>query len=183
MTSKIYKPTKEEIAAAAGKKVDDLIAKDLQVLFCGINPSLYTAATGYNFARPGNRFWPTLYSSGFTPRLLKPHEQEELLTYGCGITNFVERATTAAAEVSTRELVEGGKKLVEKVLTFKPKVLAMLGVTAYRAAFNRRDAKTGLQAEYIGDTRLWVLPNPSGLNAHYPPEALAAEYRQLYISL
>ena len=181
--SKIYKPTKEEIASAAGRKVNDLIAENLQVLFCGINPSLYTAATGYNFARPGNRFWPTLYAAGFTPRLLKPHEQEELLHYRYGITNFVERATTAAAEISNGELVEGGKQLVEKVLRYKPKVLAMLGVTAYRTAFGHKNARTGQQPEFIGKTQLWVLPNPSGLNAHYPPEALANEYRELFKSL
>ncbi|WP_439883278.1 G/U mismatch-specific DNA glycosylase [Pontibacter sp. MBLB2868] len=177
--NKFYKPTKEEIAAAAGGKVNDLIAENLQVLFCGINPSLYTAATGFNFARPGNRFWPTLYAAGFTPRLLKPYEQEELLDYGCGITNFVERATATAAEVSTKELIEGGEILVQKVLEFEPKVLAMLGITAYRTAFGRKNASIGPQPELIGKTRLWVLPNPSGLNAHYPPEALAREYGQL----
>ncbi|PRY09696.1 G/U mismatch-specific uracil-DNA glycosylase [Pontibacter ummariensis] len=176
---KRYKPTKEEILAAAGKTVPDLIAPDLRVLFCGINPSLYTAATGYNFARPGNRFWPTLHAAGFTPRRLQPEEQQELLSYGCGITNFVERATVAAAELNKQELVAGGKLLVEKVLHYKPRVLAMLGVTAYRDAFGRRDAAIGLQPETIGDTRLWVLPNPSGLNAHYTPDALARVYGEL----
>lgn len=175
----IYKPTKEEISAAAGKTVRDVIAPDLKVLFCGINPGLYTAATGYNFARPGNRFWPTLHAAGFTPRLLKPQEQQELLSYGCGITNFVERATAAAAELSTEELVEGGKLLKEKVLQYKPQVVAFLGVTAYRSAFRLPKAMLGPQPDFIGETQLWVLPNPSGLNAHYPPATLAHVFREL----
>lgn len=175
----IYKPTKEEISAAAGKTVRDVIAPGLKVLFCGINPGLYTAATGYNFARPGNRFWPTLHAAGFTPRLLKPQEQQELLSYGCGITNFVERATTAAAELSTVELVEGGKLLKEKVLQYKPQVVAFLGVTAYRSAFGLPKAVQGPQPDSMGETQLWVLPNPSGLNAHYPPAALAHVFREL----
>lgn len=175
----IYKPTKEEILAAAGKTVADVIAPGLKVLFCGINPGLYTAATGYNFARPGNRFWPTLHAAGFTPRQLKPHEQQELLSYGCGITNFVERATAAAAELSKEELVEGGKLLQEKALQYKPQVVAFLGVTAYRTAFGLPRAVLGLQPETIGETQLWVLPNPSGLNAHYPPAALAQVFREL----
>jgi len=179
----IYKPTKEEIVAAAGKTVPDVIAPHLQVLFCGINPGLYTAATGYNFARPGNRFWPTLYAAGFTPRLLRPHEQQELLTYGCGITNFVARATAAAAELSTAELVEGGELLRAKVLRFRPQAVAVLGVTAYRAAFRLPKAVLGPQPETIGATQLWVLPNPSGLNAHYPPAALARVYEAFRLAL
>jgi TDG/mug DNA glycosylase family protein len=179
----IYKPTKEEILAAAGKAVEDVIASNLRVLFCGINPGLYTAATGYHFARPGNRFWPTLYAAGFTPRLLKPQEQQELLVHGCGITNFVKRATTAAAEVSSAELVAGGKDLTQKVLQYKPQVVAMLGITAYRAAFSLPKAALGLQPETIGNTLLWVLPNPSGLNAHYPPAALAEVYRALRLTV
>ena len=175
----IYKPTKEEMLAAAGKTVRDVLAPDLKVLFCGINPGLYTAATGYNFARPGNRFWPTLYAAGFTPRLLKPQEQQELLTYGYGITNFVERATAAAAELNKAELVEGGRLLKEKAVQYKPQVVAFLGVTAYRAAFNLQKAVLGLQPETFEETQLWVLPNPSGLNAHYPPAALAKVFREL----
>ncbi|RDV16176.1 G/U mismatch-specific DNA glycosylase [Pontibacter diazotrophicus] len=178
----IYKPTKEEISAAAGKTVRDVLAPNLKVLFCGINPGLYTAATGYNFARPGNRFWPTLHAAGFTPRQLKPHEQQELLTYGFGITNFVERATAAAAELSRAELVEGGKLLQEKVLQYKPQVVAFLSVTAYRTAFGMPKAVLGPQPETIGVTQLWVLPNPSGLNAHYPPAALAQVFRELRAS-
>lgn len=175
----INKPTKEEIFAAAGKTVRDVIAPDLKVLFCGINPGLYTAATGYNFARPGNRFWPTLYAAGFTPRQLKPTEQQELLTYGCGITNLVGRATAAAAELSPEELKAGGELLKEKVLEYQPQVVAFLGVTAYRTAFGLPKAVPGPQPGTIGETQLWVLPNPSGLNAHYPPAALAKVFREL----
>lgn len=180
---KNYKPTKDEIAGAADKTVADVIAPNLKVLFCGINPGLYTAATGFNFARPGNRFWPTLYAAGFTPRLLAPHEQQELITYGYGITNFVDRATATAAELSRAELIEGGRKLKEKVLFFKPQVLAMLGLTAYRVVFGKPDAVVGLQPDKIGETKLWILPNPSGLNAHYPPKALAEVYRELMLAL
>ena len=179
----IYKPTKEEILAAAGNTLPDVIAPHLKVLLCGINPGLYSAATGYHFARPGNRFWPTLYAAGFTPRLLHPHEQQELLDYGCGITNFVQRATTAAAELRTAELLEGGELLREKVLRYQPQAVAVLGVTAYRAAFRLPRATLGLQPETIGASQLWVLPNPSGLNAHYPPAALARVYEAFRLAL
>jgi double-stranded uracil-DNA glycosylase len=174
-----YRPTRKEIAAAAGKTVADVIAPGLKILFCGINPGLYTAAIGHHFGRPGNRFWPTLYAAGITPRLLSPFEERELLTYGCGITNVVARASTAADELSRAELVEGGKQLTERVLQYQPPTLAVLGVTAYRAAFDRPKASLGLQEERIGDTRIWVLPNPSGLNAHYRLEDLAALFREL----
>lgn len=179
----IYKPTGEEILAAAGKSLPDVLAPNLQVLFCGINPGLYSAATGYHFARPGNRFWPTLYRAGFTPRLFQPHEQGELLTYGYGVTNFVTRATAAAAELSTAELREGGELLRQKVIRYQPQALAVLGITAYRTAFGLRGAVLGLQPERIGETELWVLPNPSGLNAHYPPAALAGVYETFRLAL
>ncbi|WP_202621842.1 G/U mismatch-specific DNA glycosylase [Pontibacter russatus] len=179
----IYKPTGEEILAAAGKSLPDVLAPHLQVLFCGINPGLYSAATGYHFARPGNRFWPTLYRAGFTPRLFQPHEQGELLTYGYGVTNFAARATAAAAELSPAELREGGELLRQKVLLYQPQALAVLGITAYRTAFGLRGAVLGLQPERIGETELWVLPNPSGLNAHYPPAALARAYEAFRLAL
>lgn len=179
----IYKPTKEEILAAAGKLLPDVIATQLEVLFCGINPGLYSAATGYHFARPGNRFWPCLYAAGFTPRLLQPHEQQELLTWGYGITNIVERPSAAAAELSAAELVEGGRILQDKVLRYKPKAVAMLGITAYRAAFRLPKAALGRQPQKIGKTAVWVLPNPSGLNAHYPPAALAQVYEAFRLAL
>ena len=173
------KPTKEEIAAAAGKTVPDVIAPGLDVLFCGINPGLYTAAVGHHFGRPGNRFWPVLHRAGFTPRLFAPAEQRDLLPLGCGITNLVARATTAADELTAEELVAGARTLQRKVLRFAPRYLAIVGIQAYRTAFARPRAKLGLQEETIGATRIWVLPNPSGLNAHYRPDELVALFREL----
>jgi double-stranded uracil-DNA glycosylase len=179
----LKRPTKEELFAANGKTLPDVIAQDLKVLFCGINPSLYTAATGHNFARPGNRFWPTLHTAGFTPRLLKPQEEHELLDLGFGITNVVDRATATAAELSAAELIEGGINLVQKVIEYRPQVLALLGISAYRVSFGNAKAGLGLQDKCIGDTLLWVLPNPSGLNAHFPPKELAKVYRELRVYL
>jgi double-stranded uracil-DNA glycosylase len=174
-----YKPSKKEILAAAGKSVPDVIAPDLRVLFCGINPGLYTAAVGHHFARPGNRFWPAMYASGFTRRRLSPFEEREVLKDGYGITNVVARATATAAELSEEEFVEGGRRLEQKVLRFRPRFLAVLGVGAYRTAFGRPKARLGLQSEKIGETYIWVLPNPSGLNAHYQPKELARLFGEL----
>src|SRR4051794_15796095 len=129
------KPTKEDLADAVNRTVPDLIAPDLKVLFCGINPGLYSGATGLHFARPGNRFWPVLHRSGFTPRQLDPSEENELLQYGCGITCFVERTTARADELTKEEFVEGGRRLVEKIMHYRPRVLAVLGIGAYKAAF------------------------------------------------
>jgi TDG/mug DNA glycosylase family protein len=176
---RFYKPTKEEVMAAAGRTVPDVIAPRLRVLFCGINPGLYTAAVGHHFARPGNRFWPALHTSGFTDRLLSPYEEQELLKGGYGITNVVARATATAAELSAEEYTEGGRRLEEKVRRFRPRFLAVLGVGAYRTAFGRPAARLGLQPESIGETSVWVLPNPSGLNAHYQPADLARLFREL----
>ncbi|KOT54097.1 MULTISPECIES: G/U mismatch-specific DNA glycosylase [Streptomyces] len=171
--------TPEELQAARGRLVPDVAAPGLRVLFCGINPGLMSAAAGHHFARPGNRFWPTLHAAGFTPRVLKPAEQEELLAYGLGITNVVERASARADELSAEEFREGGRHLVEKVTRLRPRWLAVAGVTAYRVAFDDKRAQVGPQERTIGDTRIWVLPNPSGLNAHYPPAALAEAYARL----
>jgi TDG/mug DNA glycosylase family protein len=157
----------------------DLLAPGLRVLFCGINPSLYSAVVGYHFARPGNRFWPTLHAAGFTPRQLAPSEQRELLRLGCGITNLVERATASADELSAEELVRGGRRLEARMRRLRPRFLAVLGIGAWRSAFGRPQAKLGLQPERLGGTRVWVLPNPSGLNAHYQLEDLARLYRAL----
>ncbi|BCB83406.1 mismatch-specific DNA-glycosylase [Phytohabitans suffuscus] len=173
------KPTRQQLAAAADRTIPDVLAPGLAVLFSGINPGLYSAATGRHFARPGNRFWPALHRSGFTPRLLRPDEQEELLTYGLGITNVADRATARAEELSTAELVAGAGHLTAKVRRFHPRWLAVVGVTAYRTAFRRPKATFGAQPETIGTTRIWVLPNPSGLNAHYTPDTLAAEFALL----
>ncbi len=149
------------------------------MLFCGINPGLMTAATGHHFARPGNRFWPVLHLSGFTPRLMKPSEQGELLSYGLGITNVVARATARADELSPEEYREGGRLLASKLTGWKPRWLAVLGVTAYRAAFDDKKAQVGPQERTFGDTRVWVLPNPSGLNAHWTAATMAEEFGRL----
>ena len=176
---KMYKPTKEEIAAAAGKTVRDVIAQGLRVLFCGINPGLYTAAVGRHFARPGNRFWPTLHRAGFTERLLSPFEERELLKLGYGITNMVARATATAAELSDEELVRGGRSLRAKIRKYRPAFIAFVGVGAYRTAFARPKAAVGLQDEKLEGASVWVLPNPSGLNANYRAEDLARLFREL----
>ena len=157
----------------------DVIVPNLDVLFCGINPGLYSAAVGHHFGRPGNRFWPTLHRAGFTPRLLSPSEQQELLRYGCGITNIVARATTAADELTRDELIAGARTLARKVKKFEPRFLAVVGIQAYREAFQRPEAKIGLQSETIGATHIWVLPNPSGLNAHHKPGDLVRLYAEL----
>lgn len=169
--------TQEQLAAARDRLVPDVVADGLHVLFCGINPGLMTAATGHHFARPGNRFWPVLHLSGFTPRLLKPSEQDELLSYGLGITNVVARATARADELSAEEYREGGRLLATKVGRLRPRWLAVVGVTAYRAAFDDRKAQVGPQERTIGDTRVWVLPNPSGLNALWTTPKLTDAFR------
>ncbi|MCQ9132468.1 G/U mismatch-specific DNA glycosylase [Streptomyces sp. IBSBF 2807] len=171
--------TQAELEAARDRLVPDVVAGGLRVLFCGINPGLMTAATGHHFARPGNRFWPVLHRSGFTPRLMKPAEQRELLSYGLGITNVVARATARADELSAEEYREGGRLLARKVTALKPRWLAVVGVTAYRAAFDDRKAAVGPQERLIGETRVWVLPNPSGLNAHWTTETMAQEFARL----
>ncbi|MEV0412475.1 G/U mismatch-specific DNA glycosylase [Streptomyces sp. NPDC050448] len=171
--------TREELSAARDRVIPDVVAGGLRVLFCGINPGLLSAATGHHFARPGNRFWPVLHLSGFTPRRLDPAEQEELLTYRLGITNVVARATARADELSAEEFREGGRILTAKVERLRPQWLAVVGVTAYRTAFGERKAQIGLQDRTIGSTRIWALPNPSGLNAHWTAETMAQEYARL----
>lgn len=173
------KPTPDEIRACVGKTMSDIIGRDLQVLFCGINPSLYSAAVGHHFARPGNRFWKTLHAAGFTDRLLAPSEDERLLDYGYGITNVADRATATAAQVHQEKFLAGAQSLCAKVQHYRPKVLAILGISAYRIAFKRPKATMGLQEETIANTILWVLPNPSGLNAHYQLADLARVFLEL----
>jgi TDG/mug DNA glycosylase family protein len=177
MSPTLLRPTTTDLAAAKGKTVPDVILPGLKVLFCGINPGLYSGYTGHHFARPGNRFWPTLYAAGFTPRLLRPDEELALLPLGFGITNLVTRATASAAELERAELVEGGRSLVAKVQEYRPGVVAVLGVSAYREAFRAPGAMLGEQAGGLAGTQLWILPNPSGLNAHYTPAALAEAFR------
>ncbi|RKR86963.1 G/U mismatch-specific uracil-DNA glycosylase [Micromonospora pisi] len=173
------RPTRAELAQAYGRTIPDLIAPGLDVLFCGINPGLYSAAIGRHFGRPGNRFWPALHRGGFTPRLLGPTDQAELLGYGLGITDLVERATARAEELTPDELAEGGRRLLAKVRRHRPAWVAVVGVTAYRVAFDRRRAALGRQPEGLGGAGLWVLPNPSGLNAHYTPDRLADTFAEL----
>jgi TDG/mug DNA glycosylase family protein len=174
-----FKPTKQQLIDAAGKTLPDVIAPGLSVLFCGINPGLYTAAVGHHFARPGNRFWPALYKSGFTDRLLSPFEERELLKLRLGVTNVVAHATAAAAELTREDIVKGGGALKAKVRRYRPRVLAILGVGAYRQAFAQPKATIGEQAERIGETRVWVLPNPSGLNANYQLPDLVRLFSEL----
>lgn len=168
------KPTRADLEAAASKTVPDLVAPDLRVLFCGINPGLYTAAVGHHFARPGNRFWPALHGAGFTPRLFKPWEERELLPLGYGITNMVPRTTAAASELTPEEYVEGGQRLTRLVTRYTPRVVAFLGIGAYRTAFGRPKAQLGLQPDTIGSCALWTLPSPSGLNANHQLADLVA---------
>ena len=176
---KPWKPTKEQLLAATEKTVRDVIAPELRVLFCGINPGLYTAAVGHHFARPGNRFWPTLFAAGFTDRLLSPFDERELLKSGYGITNVVPRTTVSADLLTKEEIIAGGERLRSKVLRYRPCVLAVLGLGAYRTAFSQPKAVVGRQEDRIGDTMLWVLPNPSGLNANYQRADLARLFREL----
>jgi TDG/mug DNA glycosylase family protein len=174
-----HRPTVEEIAAARGKRVPDILAADLRILFCGINPSLYSAAVGHHFARPGNRFWPALHLGGFTNERLSPCQDGMLPTLGWGITNLVARATATAAELTEVDLVRGSRVLERKVRRYSPRVVAFLGVGSYRTAFARPRAALGPQPERMGGAAIWVLPNPSGLNAHYQLANLGRLFAEL----
>jgi TDG/mug DNA glycosylase family protein len=178
-TRALRRPTRAELAAAAGRRVPDVIGPRLEVLFCGINPGLYSGAVGHHFARPGNRFWRALADSGFTEGLLSPWDERELLGCGIGITNLVGRATAGAAELSDAELRRGARSLAAKVRRHRPARLAFLGLSAYRTAFGRRLAVVGPQPETLEGSGLWLLPNPSGLNAHWRPPELAAAFAEL----
>lgn len=173
------KPTVEQVRAARGKRVPDVLGRDLDVVFCGVNPGLYSAAVGCHFARPGNRFWRALYDAGFTDRLLEPWQQSELLDFGCGLTNLVSRATAVSAELSQLELRRGRGILKKKLRLHQPRYLAVLGIGAYRSAFDVPEARPGLQDERVLTSRVWLLPNPSGLNAHYQPGDLATMFKEL----
>jgi double-stranded uracil-DNA glycosylase len=174
--------TKLDLEAARNRTIPDVLPEPgavFRVLFCGINPGLYSAATGWHFARPGNRFWPALQLSGFTPRRLAPCEQDLLPGFGLGITNLVARATAQAAELSSAELRAGAEQLAALVTKYRPRIVAIAGVTAYRTAFGHPRASTGPQPVRLGGARLWVLPNPSGLNAHWSLDAIAAAFSAL----
>ena len=173
------RPTKDEVAAAVGSTVADLLAPRLAVLFCGINPGLYSGATGHHFARPGNRFWRTLQAAGLTDHLVSPWEERRLLEYGLGITNLVARATATAAELGLDELRAGRGTLERKVRRYRPSAVAVLGIGAYRAAFSRPKARIGRQPELLDRAQLWVLPNPSGLNANHQLVDLARAFGAL----
>jgi double-stranded uracil-DNA glycosylase len=173
------RPSKAEILAAEGATVPDVVAPGLDILLCGINPGLYSGAVGHHFARPGNRLWKALHGAGLTPRLLSPFEEHELLNHGIGITNLVERATATADRLTNDELIEGRRRLERKVRRLRPRCVALLGLTAYRIAFGKTKAVIGRQEERLARTAVWLLPNPSGLNAHYQVPELARAYGEL----
>lgn len=177
------KPTRADLLASYGKPTEDVIADGLTLLFCGINPGLYSGYTGHNFARPGNRFWPTLYRAGYTDRLLAPADKRELLARGYGITNLVNRATARADELTPEELAAGGERLLRTIQTYRPRAVAVLGVSAYRSAFNQPRAVMGRQPHDLASAQLWVLPNPSGLNAHYQLDDLARIFRDCRLAI
>jgi TDG/mug DNA glycosylase family protein len=179
LIEKPWKPTREQIAAAHGKFVPDLVRPGLAVVFVGINPSLYSAAVGHHFARPGNRFWPAIHLAGYTDRQLSPFEEKLLLAAGYGVTNIVDRATATADELTADELSTGARLLQRKLHRYRPRAIAFLGVGAYRTAFGRPKAALGRQTERLGDAEVWALPNPSGLNANYQLPDLARLYAEL----
>lgn len=179
MNMKVFKPTKEDLRDAVNRTTEDLIDYNLKVLFCGINPGMWSGATGFHFARPGNRFWKALHLGGFTDRVLHPSEENELLENGYGITSFCKRTTARADELRAEEYIEGGAQLIKKIKEFKPRNLAVLGIGAYRTAFGKPKAQMGLQAEKIAAARVWLLPNPSGLNAHYQLQDLGRLYGEV----
>lgn len=173
------RPTRADLEAARTKVLPDVLGTNLSVVFCGINPGLYSAAIGHHFGRPGNRFWPALHLGGFTDRLWSPYEDHELIALGFGLTNLAPRTTASAAELTREELAAGGQALETKLRRFRPRFLAVLGVTAYRTAFDRPDAILGRQDEMIGETTVWVLPSPSGLNAHHGLPVLGRLFSEL----
>ena len=178
-----WRPSREQIATAVGARVPDVIAPDLDVLFCGINPGLYSGAVGHHFARPGNRFWKTLHRSGFTDRVLSPFDERELLERRLGITNLVTRATVGADDLTAEELRAGGRRIARTLRRYRPRAVAFLGIGAYRTAFGVRAAAVGPQPVTLAGVRVWVLPNPSGLNAHYGLDELAAAFAELRAAL
>ncbi|MFJ9250602.1 G/U mismatch-specific DNA glycosylase [Streptomyces sp. NPDC101776] len=162
--------------------LDDVLAEHLDVVFVGINPGLASAVRGHSFSTPGNRMWPALHRSGFTPHRFRPEQERDLLGLGLGITSIVRRPTARASELTADEYRQGGSDLVRRMEALSPAWLAFLGVTGYRAAFGAVDASVGRQSAVIGGARVWVLPNPSGLNAHYPPSELAVEFAGLRVA-
>lgn len=182
MSGKNSASREQTLSEAAEHAITDIIEPGLRVLFCGINPGKSSAHTGFHFAHPGNRFWKTIWQAGFTLRQLKPEEEQQLLDTGCGITMLVERATKEATELSAVELREGGRRLIEKIHHYQPFALAVLGKQAYKQAFGSGKVEWGRQAQKIGETEIWVLPNPSGLN-RASQEALVTAYQELDLAL
>lgn len=172
-------PSAAELVQAKNRRVADIIAPDLKLLFCGINPGLYSAYMGYHFARPGNRFFKALFTAGFTERLLHPSKQHTLLSNGYGITNLVDRPSAAASELTVEEFIEGGRALTVKLAKFRPRWVAFVGVESYRKAFSKPKALVGRQDEKIEGVQVWVLPSPSGLNAHYSMIDLTRLFKEL----
>lgn len=162
--------------------ITDILAPNLNVLFCGINPGRSSAHSGFHFAHPGNRFWKVIHLAGFTRKQLRPEEEQQLLETSCGITMLVERPTVQASELAAQELREGGVRLQDKVMRYQPRALAVLGKEAYKRAFGQNKVEWGQQPNISGDTQIWVLPNPSGLN-RASLEELVEAYRQLYVVL
>jgi double-stranded uracil-DNA glycosylase len=166
-----WKPSRQQQLQSISRRVPDVIGPEVQILFCGINPGLYSAAVGHHFAGPGNLFWTTLHTTGFTPRLFTAFDEPEMLALGYGITNLVPRASASADDVDREELRAGARTVRRKVSLYKPKWLAVLGLNAYRIAFENTKAQVGLQGK-IGSTWVYLLPNPSGLNAFHQPAVL-----------
>lgn len=175
----LHRPTAEDLRRAVRRRLRDVVAPGLDVLFVGINPGLYSAAVGHHFARPGNRFWKALFASGFTDRLVSPFDDAALLASGLGITNLCPRTTAQAEELTSAELRAGARALERKLRRHRPQVVAFLGIGAYRTAFSRPKALIGPQAAELVGVRVWVLPNPSGRTAHYQLDALVARFREL----
>ena len=172
-------PSKAELEAARGRAIPDVLGPDLDVVFVGINPGLWSGAVGHHFARPGNRFWKALHGSGFTDRLLSPAEDASLLDHDLGVTNLVARTTASADELGTDELRRGARRVEERLGPLRPRFVAVLGIGAYRTGFGRRRAVLGPQEDGLGSSQLWVLPNPSGLNAHYQLDDLVERFGAL----
>lgn len=175
----VIRPTKAELVAATERAIEDVIGPDLDILFVGINPGLWSGATGFHFARPGNRFWKAIAMAGLVDRVLDPSEQHELLAHGIGITNLVARTTATAAELTPEELRAGLRALVATVERYRPRQVAFLGITTYRVAFDAPKVGIGPQPDQLAGARVWVLPNPSGLNASWTLDRLADAYRAL----
>jgi TDG/mug DNA glycosylase family protein len=173
------KPTREQLAAAAEKRLPDLLAPGLDIVFSGINPGLYSTAVGHHFARPGNRFWPTLFAAGLTPTLFVGEDDAKLPGLGIGMTNIAPRTTAKAEQLTLEELRAGANSLRRKILRYQPKLLAIVGFGAYRTAFEQPKAIGGLQEQSIGETKIWLLPNTSGLNANHLQGELTRRFTEL----